>query len=87
MKLKPCRKCGSKDVDIWDCGYSSFNVGGIKCLSCGHEVKVSPCGLDPQDELITAWNKDKPTIEEQLKAAKKEIRRLKKLLNLTVPRN
>ncbi|MFI5113519.1 MAG: hypothetical protein ACHP7J_00140 [Terriglobales bacterium] len=59
MKAKPCRKCGGTDLSIWDCGYSSFNVGGVKCKKCGHEVKVSPCGCDPKEELIKAWNADK----------------------------
>ena len=65
MKIKPCRKCGGTDLKIWDCGYSSFNVGGVKCNGCKHEVNVSPCGCDPKKELIRAWNKDKPSVEEQ----------------------
>jgi len=57
-RAKPCRKCDSKDIKIWDCGYSSFNVGGAKCNNCGHEVKLSPCGCYPRDEIISAWNRD-----------------------------
>jgi hypothetical protein len=53
-------------------------VGGVKCQNpkCGHEVKGT-CGCFPEEELIIAWNLDKPTTEEQLVVAKKEIRRLK----------
>lgn len=79
-KLKKCRKCGSSDLKIGDCGYSSFNVGWVTCQKCGHEVKVSPCGCFPEGELIAAWNADKPSVEEQLAAAKKQIRQLKKEL-------
>ena len=80
MKAKPCRKCGFPTPLLRDCGYSAFNVGTVTCGNpkCGHEIKVSPCGFQPDAELIAAWNKDKPTVEEQLVDARKEIRRLKK---------
>lgn len=69
-KPKPCRKCKSTDLNVWDRGYSSFNVGGVKCNACGHEVKVSPCGLDPNKELIQAWNNDKPSKAEVIETAR-----------------
>lgn len=56
-KAKPCRECGGKDIEIGDCGYSSFNVGWGKCKKCGFEVKVSPCGCFPHDEIVERWNK------------------------------
>lgn len=77
-KLKPCRKCGSANIKISDCGYSSFNVGTVKCKKCGHNIVLSPCSCFPNNELIAAWNKDKPTTEEQLKDAKATIRKLRK---------
>lgn len=65
-RIKPCRKCGGTDIHVWDCGYSSFNVGGVVCKSCGHEVRVSPCGLDPSNELVKAWNSNVPSAEEKM---------------------
>lgn len=76
-KAKPCRKCGGTDFDIWDQGYSSFNVGGIRCKNkkCGHEIKVYPCGCFPRDEIVHAWNTDKPDIVEVMEAQVKELRK------------
>ena len=33
--ILPCKKCGSTDIKLYDCGYSSFNCGGGKCQRCG----------------------------------------------------
>lgn len=94
-RIMPCIKCGSKDIQIWDCGYSSFNVGGAKCKNCENEVKLDPCDCYPKNDIIRAWNKSNPTlakkvkeyeteIEEnnrQIKEHKVEIRKLKKRIN------
>ncbi len=80
-KPKPCRKCGSKNLKIWNCGYNTFNPGGIRCIDCGHEVKVSDCdNWNPNPTLINAWNKNKKSTLEQLQDAKKEIKQLRKEL-------
>ena len=71
VKFLPCRKCGSTDISIHDCGYSSFNPGSIKCDSCGHFVKVNDVdSLHPEFYLIKCWNNDKPTLEEMEKHLK-----------------
>ena len=56
-RIKPCIVCKSKDIEIDDCGYSSFNVGCAKCKDCGHEVKLKNCSCFPEKEIITAWNR------------------------------
>ncbi len=50
MKAKPCPKCGSKDLNAGDCGYSSFNVSWVRCKSCQLVVKVNG------DSAVSEWN-------------------------------
>ena len=73
MKLKPCKICGSKNIKLWDCGYSSFSPGGGRCEN-GHEVSGEAAGATKED-LARIWNNgQKPTEVEKLKA---EVKRLK----------
>lgn len=67
-KRKPCRKCGSTDLEVLNCGYSSFNVGHVKCKSCGHTVTVNHIDWNSKGtvELIRVWNKDKARGKEAL---------------------
>lgn len=76
MKLKPCKICGSKNIRLHDCGYSSFNCGGGTCEN-GHYSGISTLGCFPtQDELAKVWNDgQKPTAEEKLKAENKKLRK------------
>lgn len=75
--IKPCSKCGSTDITVWDCGYSSFNVGGAKC-KCGNESRLVNCGCYPQEEIISHWNLCNPSAQEAVEIKKKEISNLKK---------
>lgn len=78
VKPKPCRKCGSTDIKLWECGYTTFNPGGAECRGCGHEVKLKDCGVGPGqhciDTVARAWNKDKPGIEENRDDLRDEMR-------------
>ena len=51
MKAKPCPNCGNTELDIGDCGYSSFNVAWVKCPKCTLECKESCC-----DDAVPSWN-------------------------------
>ena len=84
-KTLPCKKCKSINIQIYDCGYSSFNPGGGKCKDCG-ATSTAMCGCFPtQNELIDNWNEgQKPTEMEKLKA---ENKRLKKELRELVLKN
>ena len=74
-KIKPCKKCGSTNILLWDCGYSSFNPGGGECLACGFRIE-GEAGCSPgQDDLIAIWNEgQKP---DKLKAERLKTRRLR----------
>ena len=65
-KLKPCRKCGSKNLEKKDCGYTTFNVAWVKCLNCEHEVKRDCC-----DDATYYWNRDSPSPSERIDMIKK----------------
>lgn len=66
-KILPCKKCGSANIELSDCGYSSFNPGGGKCLNCGSKV-YGEAGCMPDKETLAAiWNAGQTlTAEEEL---------------------
>jgi hypothetical protein len=74
MKLKPCKICGSRNITLWDCGYSSFNPGGGRCEN-GHEGK-GECGCLADDATrARVWNAaQKLTPMERLQAENKRLR-------------
>ena len=77
-KIRPCLECGSTDIKIWDCGYSSFNVGGATCNSCGNKTKLSVCGCFPEGDIITQWNSHNPNLEEAIEKIHLSTKNLKK---------
>lgn len=76
----PCWKCGSTNIDIWDCGYSAFNVGGAKCNGCGHEVKLDICGPYPREDIIAKWNSNKKTFKKSLENMKQNVKLMEEAL-------
>ena len=80
-KIKPCKKCGSKNITFYDCNYSSFNPGGGICGKCKFEV-TGESGCSPsQDVLISIWNNgQKLNDSEKLKLQKKINKELIKLI-------
>lgn len=83
-KIKPCKKCGSSKIELWHCGYSSFNPGGGKC-ECGHEVKGEAGCLPTQEDLARIWNAGQAeTAEEKNATLATENARLRELLEQCV---
>ena len=82
MRIKACKKCGSVDIKIYDCGYSTFNNGGGECRSCGHKSSLSSLGCCPSmDSLIGIWNNgQKPSYAEKLKQERRKCSKLRKQL-------
>jgi hypothetical protein len=57
IKVLPCVECGHDDIDIGDCGYSSFNVAWGRCKKCKNEVKIDSCSWDiTKKQIAKAWN-------------------------------
>ncbi len=52
----PCKKCGSTDIALDDCNYSSFNIGGGKCRKCGNESHGGVGTFPSHDSLVSNWN-------------------------------
>ena len=87
IKLKSCIKCGSEAIELYDCGYSSFNCGGGKCKDCGHDAHVCTLGCFPsKKELARAWNagntlSEVDTLRNAVYSLKARIEELERLLN------
>lgn len=56
VHVEPCLECGGTDILISDQNYSSFNRGGGKCKTCGHEVSEGVGCLPTPKELVAIWN-------------------------------
>lgn len=58
VEILPCVKCGSENIELKDCGYTTFNVAWGKCLDCKHEITLNPAPWDLNIELLAeTWNK------------------------------
>ena len=76
VRVKPCKKCGSKDITFWDCSYSSFNPGGGKCNDCGRKCHDEVGCLPTRDTLVRVWNRGQLlTSEEKLRNENKRLRK------------
>ncbi|WP_338924462.1 hypothetical protein V0M98_33140 (plasmid) [Pseudomonas silesiensis] len=56
IHVAPCLKCGSEDIVLSDCGYSTHNIGGGKCNVCGHVATDGVCWTAGVDDLAAIWN-------------------------------
>lgn len=53
----PCIECGCDDINVYNAGYSTFNVGNVTCKECGNVVDIRHMKWDDTDEsLIGYWN-------------------------------
>lgn len=79
-RIKPCFECGSKNIIIRDCNYSSFNCGYVECSKCGlkHE---SSCGImdDAEKDLIKSWNSRMTNLEKSAKTKEEKKRAIKSI--------
>lgn len=82
MKAKPCPKCKSNDLNVGDCGYSSFNVAWVRCKNCRLSVKIFG------DSAVGEWNEwAKDPIRmliKEIREKTKERRRIKKETTIDV---
>lgn len=66
LTLAKCPCCGG-EVDVWDCGYSSFNPGHAKCEGeCQRKWKLG--NVDSRWDAGEAWNRKAKTLSKRLKA-------------------
>lgn len=79
IKVYPCIKCGSENIKIYNCGYSSFNCAGGECKRCGHTVETNANWDATESSLIRAWNKERLKIVDEIKRLKKLKNKMSKL--------
>lgn len=85
-KIHVCVKCGSEDILIRNCGYSSFNSGSGKCQKCGNEAIASNGSWDNDDWIVRNWNHRNPTKEEEISNLSLRIDTLKKKIKEVLER-
>ncbi len=56
IHVTPCLACGSTNILLSDCNYSSFNRGGGECQSCGHQAFAMVGSNPTMDTLAGIWN-------------------------------
>jgi ribosomal protein L37E len=61
IPVAPCVRCGAVNVNVHDCGYSAFNVGRIRCNSCGYEVRAE--GKEGTRQYLDHWAGEKARLE------------------------
>jgi len=80
-KVNNCIKCGSDDIKVHDCGYSSFNCGSAKCRNCGNEKKVTY--NEDINGVIDSWNKHSPIVKDYIEILHKKIEKYKENIEKT----
>ena len=85
-EVNVCVKCGSDDILIANCGYSSFNAGSGKCKKCGNEVVANNGPWDDDNWIISEWNYKNPTKEVEIQRLEQEIEKLKNQIEETKQR-
>jgi hypothetical protein len=68
-----CKDCGSIDIKIQDCGYTTFNCGQVECRKCKNDIQIQLGPDENHKTLIKAWNKKNPTKEQEVKLLEKSI--------------
>ena len=76
-KINKCVKCGSDDIQIRNCGYSSFNAGSGKCQNCGNKVVANNGSWSKDDWIIKEWNYQNPGRKEEIRRLEGKITKLK----------
>ena len=61
-----CKECGSTDIEIGDCGYTTFNCGWAKCKKCKNDIHMQLGPFASHKILVNAWNRENPTKEQEI---------------------
>ena len=86
VELVPCCHCGSENLDLFNCGYSSFNVAGVDCKDCGYQFRLNGADWNmPDTDIAKAWNVDNDldkniaSVEKHISQLQDRVRQLKKM--------
>lgn len=74
IDIKPCIECDGTNIDMNDCGYSSFNVAWAECQDCGHKVTIQPCSWNISKDVIAhKWNEENKRITDMSDAERLDL--------------
>ncbi len=91
LKVTPCIKCGCDDINLVNCGYSSFNVAFGECKNCNHRVDVGASWNDGDEVILKGWNHENDPVrtikelENRKSEIELEIQRIQKLTSKLDP--
>lgn len=71
-----CLGCGCREVFVWDCGYTTFNPGGVACVNCHSLIKIE--FFVSIKEALKKWNEVNPLAEVRVKEIESRIEELRK---------
>lgn len=74
-KINVCITCGSDNITINNCGYSSFNVGSGECKQCGNTTTSNNGSWDNSDWIIEGWNYSNPTKKQEIEQLEFKIKK------------
>ena len=77
-KVSSCVRCGSDDIEIHDCGYSSFNAGHARCRECGYNVDIS--NHNDERDVILKWNRERARLMKHIVDSLTEVEKIRKML-------
>lgn len=83
IKMNRCYRCGSDKIELYDCGYSSFNACGGKCTKCGYKVESMADGLG-KEGLAHQWNNHHKDLKKRVKEIQKLIRNGSKYFEMEI---
>ena len=53
----PCIECGCDELIFNNCGYTTFNVGSVKCKNCENKVEIKYLDTNATDaDMVSFWN-------------------------------
>lgn len=58
LEILPCIECGSDNISLHNCGYTTFNVITGTCSDCGIKYDLDASWEDEtRESMIRCWNK------------------------------
>jgi len=78
MQVRSCVRCGSTNIEIYDCGYSSFNAGHACCRECSYLVNIT--NHNNEEDVIRKWNAERARLRHRINDMGKEIEAIEKML-------
>jgi hypothetical protein len=76
----PCSKCQGVNIEVSNCGYTTFNCGTAICKFCGKKIEARYGSEYNNAWIIKEWDLANPTPKREEYQIKQEIKKLEKRL-------